>query len=126
MEYTITPPSLSAFLALFKIFNCLSAQLFTCSSLHSLSAVESFLNIPSPLQGASTSTLSKQPASLSQSTSGYAFETVAFLIPILSIFESRILALFLTISLLHKKPFELSFAAICVLLPPGAAQRSST
>ena len=59
VEYTSLPPAESILSAQLKICDCRSAQRATFAALHSGMAFTSFLNIPSPEQGASTRILSK-------------------------------------------------------------------
>ena len=82
--------------------------------------------MPSPEHGASTSTLSKYPPSFSASISGYTLETTVLRTPMRSKLEDKIAARLRTTSFDHKSPVSPVSAAICVDLPPGAAQRSST
>ncbi|MMZ63568.1 hypothetical protein D1872_258320 [compost metagenome] len=60
------------------------------------------------------------------SSGGAAWVTMVLRMPILSTFSARIRARCGWISLLIKRPSPRIFAAICVVLPPGAAARSST
>ena len=85
----------------------------------------SLLNMPSPEQGASTSTRSKKPPRAGHSRSGYAQETTAFITPSRSRFDSRAPARPLTGSLAQRSPLPSMAPAIWVALPPGAAHRSS-
>ena len=82
--------------------------------------------MPSPLHGASTITLSKYSGSASQSASGWAQVTAAFVTPSRSSVKPSIFALLGTISLATSRPSPCIRAAMPPLLPPGAAHRSST
>ena len=84
-----------------------------------------FLNIPSPLHGASTKHTSKQFAYAFATFSVVSFVTITFFNPILSTLEKSILLLEKSISLLTIKPLGILFA-IWIVFPPGAAHRSST
>ena len=85
-----------------------------------------FLNIPSPEQGASTNILSKYPSNLSASFSGASLTTTAFFIPNSSTFFTNALALDALMSLLTSSPSPFSFAPSSVVFPPGAAHKSRT
>ena len=126
VEYTRTPPGLSIFSASASIDFCLSAHKVTFSGVHSFIAVSSFLNIPSPEHGASTTILSKKHGKNFAMFSGVSLHTTAFGTPSLSIFCERILARCGKISFETRNPLLPSIPAICVDLPPGAAQRSQT
>ena len=82
--------------------------------------------MPPPLQGASTSTASNAPAQRAASASGWALTTSALGMPMRSMLRLRIFAREGTGSLHTSSPSPASAAAICVLLPPGAAHRSRT
>ena len=82
--------------------------------------------MPSPEQGASTSTLSKKHENIAAIVLGSSFVTTQLDTPILSIFDERISARFLIISFDTRSPNLPIRPAIWVLLPPGAAQRSHT
>ncbi len=126
VEYTSLPPGRSIRDASSRIHSCLSAHINTLSSVHSSTAVCDLLNMPSPEHGASTSILSKNPANLPEIFLGSSLITSAFFTPILSIFSDKIRALSGIISLATRIPSPFSISAICVLLPPGAAHKSST
>ena len=80
--------------------------------------------MPSPEQGASTSTRSKKPLSLSASSGTGAWEITALRTPMRSMFDNSTWQRLRTTSLLHKSPFPCKRAAIWVDLPPGAAHTS--
>ena len=82
--------------------------------------------MPSPLQGASTSTASNRTPQRAASASGWALTTSALGTPMRSMLRLRIFAREGTGSLDTSSPSPASAAAICVLLPPGAAHRSRT
>ena len=124
--YTIVPPDLSITAALSSISFCLAAQIATFSMLHCSIASGSFRNIPSPEQGASTCIALKKPGKCEASTKLSSFVTIAFLIPIRSIFCDKIRLLCVLISFDTKSPLSPKYVASCVLFPPGAAHRSST
>jgi len=86
----------------------------------------SFLNIPSPEQGASTRILLKYPLNTSLKFFGVSLVIKAFLIPNTPKFLSNAFALVADISFDTSTPFPFNLAASSVLLPPGAAQRSNT
>ena len=89
-------------------------------------ATSSFLNIPSPEQGASTIILSKKAGKNFAMFSGVSLQTTAFEMPSLSMFCESILARWPKISFDTSKPFPSSIPASWVDFPPGAAQRSHT
>ena len=98
----------------------------TVSGLQSVEAASSFRNIPSPEQGASTMTRSKNPAKVFSRSRGCIFSTRALGIPMRSMFRDRILARLGLISLDTSRPWPFIASANWVDLPPGAAQRSRT
>ena len=126
VEYTISPPGISIAAALQMISYCLSAHTSTWAGLHSFMASGFFLNMPSPEQGASTSIAWKNAGKCSASLPLSSFVTTAFLTPILSMLEDRILHLALFISLDTRSPSCPRYEASCVDFPPGAAHKSST
>ena len=80
--------------------------------------------MPSPEQGASTRILSKNAGKRSASASGSALVTTALATPIRSMLRESTCAREGTGSLHTSSPCPPISAAICVLLPPGAAHRS--
>ena len=126
VEYTSRPPDRTRRAAASRISRWRAMQRATFSSLHSPMASGSLRNIPSPEQGASTNTLSKKAGSVSASSSAEALTTAQFLTPMRSTFCERIFARPDTYSLAMSTPSPAIAAASCVVLPPGAAQRSRT
>ena len=126
VEYTSFPPGRTMRAALFRIAVCRAAQPAGASGFHWDAASGSRRNMPSPEQGASTSTRSKNAGSARASASAGAEVTNAFVTPSRSRLPSRMRARENSISLESRKPRPFSRAAICPLLPPGAAHRSST
>ena len=126
VEYTSFPPGRTMRAASFRIAVCRAAQPAGASGFHWDAASGSRRNMPSPEQGASTSTRSKNAGSARASASAGAEVTNAFVTPSRSRFPSRMRARENSISLESRKPRPFSRAAICPLLPPGAAHRSST
>ena len=82
--------------------------------------------MPSPEQGASTSTRSKNSGRASAMRAGASFRMTALGTPIRSRLLLRMSARAATYSLLTSSPCPCSAAASWLLLPPGAAHRSST
>ena len=82
--------------------------------------------MPSPEQGASTRMRSKNDGKRGASWSGIALVTTAWRTPMRSMLRERICAREGTGSLHTSSPRPCISPAICVLLPPGAAHRSST
>src|SRR3989339_614670 len=112
-----------------KILFCRAAQVFTLSSLHSLIATGSLRNIPSPEQGASASIKSNcRPTALQYEATSEAslLVTSTRWFPHFKRFSFKGATLFLTISLATIYEFNGSIETRCVVLPPGAAHRSST
>ena len=126
VEYTSFPPGRTMRAALFRIAVCRAAQPAGASGFHWDAASGSRRNMPSPEQGASTSTRSKNAGSARASASAGAEVTNALVTPSRSRLPSRMRARENSISLESRKPRPFSRAAICPLLPPGAAHRSST
>ena len=126
VEYTSFPPGRTMRAASFRIAVCRAAQPAGASGFHWDAASGSRRNMPSPEQGASTSTRSKNAGSARASASAGAEVTNAFVTPSRSRLPSRMRARENSISLESRKPRPFSRAAICPLLPPGAAHRSST
>ena len=126
VEYTSFPPGRTMRAASFRIAVCRAAQPAGASGFHWDAASGSRRNMPSPEQGASTSTRSKNAGRTRASASAGAEVTNAFVTPSRSRFPSRMRARENSISLESRKPRPFSRAAICPLLPPGAAHRSST
>ena len=126
VEYTSRPPGRSMRAAAFRIAVWRAAQPTGASGFHCAAVSGSRRNMPSPEQGASTSTQSKNAGSARASASAAAEVTKAFETPSRSRFPSRTRARENSISLESRKPRPFSRAAICPLLPPGAAHRSST
>ena len=81
-------------------------------------------NIPSPEQGASTSTRSKKPGNLAARRSVFSLVTMALATPMRSMFRARIFARAGLYSLQSSSPCPSILPAIWVDFPPGAAQRS--
>ena len=104
---------------------CRLAQAATCSGDQAWIAAGSLRNMPSPAQGASTSTASKTGPVAPISFSGSMDVTTAFLAPMRSRLLRRIVARLGTISLANSTPWG-TRAASWADLPPGAAHRSST
>src|SRR5690554_3698357 len=84
----------------------------------------SLRNMPSPLQGASTTIKSKRPSN-AEKADGSLRVTTWFTCPHLAIFSAKTLARDLMTSLLTSKPLPAKKADIRVLLPPGAPHKSS-
>ena len=126
VEYTSTPPSRTARAAESKMARWRWAQAAGLSGLHWATAAGSRRNMPSPEQGASTSTLSKKPWRLWHSRWGWQEDTTAFGTPRRSTLESSAWARDFTISLDQSSPCPASSPAIWVDLPPGVAHKSST
>ena len=126
VEYTSFPPGRTMRAASFRIAVWRAAQPAGASGFHWDAASGSRRNMPSPEQGASTSTRSKNAGSARASASAGAEVTNAFVTPSRSRLPSRMRARENSISLESRKPRPFSRAAICPLLPPGAAHRSST
>ena len=124
LEDWYRPPGFSIIAAFSRISCCRPAQRRTFSGLHSVIAVSSLRNIPSPEHGASTMIPSKNAGKYFVSRPESSFVTTAFRIPMRSIFCERIFARAGWISLLTRSPSPPSLAAACVDFPPGAAQRS--
>ena len=104
---------------------CRLAQAATCSSDQAATASASLRNMPSPAQGASTSTASKTGPVRETSFSGSMAVTTAFFAPMRSRLPRSTLARLGTISLENSTPSG-TRAASWADLPPGAAHRSST
>src|SRR5512136_285791 len=85
----------------------------------------SSLNIPSPEQGASTRIKSKKPCKPENADGSFLLITV-FETPHFLMFSARIDALELITSFETSSPSCPIREERCVLLPPGAAQRSRT
>ena len=126
VEYASLPPGARHLTASFKISFCLAAHIATFSVLHSESAASSLRNIPSPEQGASTTTRSKNPGKSSAIFSGVSFKTSALEIPIRSIFSDKIFTRDGWISFAIKIPSPASASPSAVAFPPGAAHKSRT
>ena len=126
VEYTSFPPGRTMRAASFRIAVWRAAQPAGASGFHWDAASGSRRNMPSPEQGASTSTRSKNAGSARASASAGAEVTNAFVTPSRSRLPSRMRARENSISLESRKPRPFSRAVICPLLPPGAAHRSST
>ena len=90
------------------------------------SASGSLRNIPSPEQGASTRMRSKKAGRASAIRSGLSFRTTAFATPIRSRLFFNTSARAGTYSLATSSPAPFMAAASWLVLPPGAAHRSST
>ncbi len=90
---------------------------------HSLIATSSFLNIPSPEQGASTNIRSKKLGRELKSL-GSLFVTTELGLPNFTIFSERILARWRIISLLTKRLPLGKDESKLIDLPPGAAHKS--
>ena len=82
--------------------------------------------MPSPEQGASTSTLSKYSGQRLHKSSGRAHTAAAFATPIRSRLRLNTCARLITGSLQTSTPPPAMNAASWVLFPPGAAHKSST
>ena len=93
---------------------------------HALISLLSFLNIPSPEQGASIRTLSKNTVHLPDILAGPSLSTQRLEIPDTSTFLSSALVLELLMSLVIRSHVPLSFAARYVEILPGAAHISNT
>ena len=102
------------------------AHIATFSRLHSFTASGSFLNIPSPEHGASTCIAWKKFGKCAVSVKLSSFVTIAFFIPIRSMFCDKILLLCVFISFDTRSPLSPKYVESSVLFPPGAAQRSRT
>ena len=89
-------------------------------------AAGSLRNIPSPEQGASTRMRSKKAGRAAATRSGLSFRTTALATPIRSRLLFSTSARAATYSLATSSPCPARAAASWLLLPPGAAQRSST
>ena len=126
VEYTSCPPGASAAAAQSSICAPSSAHCFTSASQCCCSATGSLRNIPSPEQGASTSTRSKNSGSASAMRAGVSLSTTALETPMRSRLLFKISARAATYSLLTSTPRPCNAAASWLLLPPGAAHRSST
>ena len=92
-------------------------------SLHSEMAFSSFRNMPSPEQGASTSTRSNAPFSL-VNRPGSLLVTITWSHPHLMMFSLRMVALDLMTSLEINNEFSGRQVASNVDFPPGAAHKS--
>ena len=126
VEYTSCPPGASAAAAQSRICAPSSAHCFTSASQCCCRATGSLRNIPSPEQGASTSTRSKNSGRASAMRAGVSLSTTALGTPMRSRLLFRISARAATYSLLTSTPRPCKAAASWLLLPPGAAHRSNT
>ena len=126
VESTSTPPGASSRAAASKMPAAVAAHCATRAGLCWAMAAGSLRNMPSPEQGASTSTRSNQPGSASARRPGVSFVTTALVTPMRSRFWRRISARAGTYSLASKSPCPARAAASWLLLPPGAAHRSHT
>ena len=125
VEYISRPPGLSITAAQSSISACRAAQPAGLWGRHSSRAVGSRRNMPSPEQGASTSTASKVSGQRAASLSGSALTTSALAAPMRSRLPARAFARAGSGSLDTSAPRLSMAAAICVDLPPGAAHKSS-
>ena len=126
VEYIIYPPSHTAEAHLSSMSLWAARQLSIIFFPQALMMSGSFLNIPSPLQGASIITLSKNEGNAEAILSGDSFSTTAFLRPKSSTFFKSAFVLDALMSFVTRMPFPLSAAPTWVLFPPGAAHTSST
>ena len=120
------PPGASIDTACSRISSWRSAQPAGLPACHSPMASAWRRNMPSPEQGASTRMRSKYAGKRGASWSGMAQVTTALATPMRSMLRERICARAGTGSLHTSRPRPCMSAAIWVLLPPGAAHRSST
>jgi hypothetical protein len=109
-----------------RIFACRTAQARGLSCVHARRASGSLRNMPSPEQGASTSTASKASGHFSASLSGDSLTTAAFVDAQPLQVSGQRPGAGRTISLATRAPRPPIRAAICDAFPPGAAHRSST
>ena len=103
-----------------------AAQCSTRAWLYWLTAAASLRNIPSPEQGASTSTQSNKPGSAAASRAVSSLVTTALVTPIRSRFWRSTAARPALYSFASSSPCPASAAASWLDLPPGAAHRSAT
>ena len=126
VEYIIYPPSHTALAQASSISYCAERQKSDILFPHAFITSASFLNIPSPLHGASMIILSKNIGNLSAILSGDSLSTTALVKPKSSTFLRRAFVLDVLISFVTSIPSPLSLAPACVLFPPGAAHTSKT
>ena len=125
MLYIVYPAGFSACHTDCKISFCLWAHISTFSKLHSVMAVSSLRNIPSPEQGASTR-IRSNCSPLSPICCGVLLVTITSGFPHLVRFSAKIWARPLWISFVTNRLPLGSHEQTCVDLPPGAAHRSRT
>ena len=127
--YISRPPSRSAGHTSARILLCLDAHSLTTSGLHCSCAPASLRNIPSPLHGTSATIMSKKPPSDAKAA-GSTPVTTTLGSPQRATLSSSTRSLSFMTSLLTRRKLSpkrsRSEAAMSVVLPPGAAQRSST
>ena len=103
-----------------------AAQWPTRAGLYCAAAAASLRNMPSPEQGASTSTRSNTPGSAAARRAVSSLVTTALVTPMRSRFWRSTLARAGSYSLASSSPCPASAAASWADLPPGAAHRSAT
>ncbi len=106
--------------------DCRLAQAKGKSTLQCIMAAGSLRNIPSPEQGASTSTRSNAPGRALANRAGGSHRTTAFVTPMRSRLRLNSFARAGTGSLANSSPQPRIRSAIWAAFPPGAAHRSST